>query len=333
MASSACQCGNPLACVCFAQTPCRNDFCFDQYSTPNPQNTWQNSYVQPLPQAFMTPAPAFNRAPPFNPTPAFTQMPGFNSPPAFNTTQSIPQPLSWQHTSPAAFSMAVPPPSRAPFVDVTNTINSAAPPASRQRKKRKAPTGSESSPSRRRVDPAPTGPAVFGVGPSTASAAAAAASDYVSHPSLPSANLGSLVNKPATSGAAATDVWFFIRGVDTPVAPEKLPEPQPSDMEETRLDKKVFPYLACRFCPVEKWTTWKNVEGQTASIRHHLETVHGRVWREIVYHRHLKGWETIGTSPTLAPGEREEFSLPVFYEKLAKWIAVDDQFFFSLLML
>ncbi|KAJ6597892.1 hypothetical protein B0H10DRAFT_1959644 [Mycena sp. CBHHK59/15] len=204
MASSACQCGNPLACVCFAQTPRRNDFCFDQYSTPNPQNTWQNSYVQPLPQAFMTPAPAFNRAPPFDPTPAFTQMPGFNSPPAFNTTQSIPQPLPG-NILPLLHSVWLFRPISAPFVDVTNTINSAAPPASRQRKKRKAPTGSESSRSRRRVDPAPTGPAVFGVGPSTASAAA---SDSVSHPSLPSANLGSLVNKPATLGAAATDVWF-----------------------------------------------------------------------------------------------------------------------------
>lgn len=44
-----------------------------------------------------------------------------------------------------------------------------------------------------------------------------------------------------------------------------------------------------------------------------------------MFHRHLKGWETIGTLTDHAPGEREEFSLPVFYEKLAKWIAVDDQ--------
>ena len=47
--------------------------------------------------------------------------------------------------------------------------------------------------------------------------------------------------------------------------------------------------------------------------------------------KQLKGWETIGASTKPAPGEREEFSLPGFYERLVKWIAVDDQACFSVL--
>ncbi|KAF7330238.1 putative AC transposase [Mycena venus] len=307
MASPVCQCGNPLACNCFVQTPRRNDFHHDMYSTPSSREAWHamNPPFAHLPQTpFMTPNPAFNPAPAFHPAPSFGQQFGF------------------QNTFPATFNTAVPPPSqpRVPFVDATNTINSAAATA-QQKRKRTNDIGNRRT--RRRVDPR-TEPAVFGVGPSTTFAAAAAtASESVSHPGLPQANLGSLIDKPTTSGAAATDVWFFVRGAHTDVAPNVLPPL--SEMVPIRPDKKEFSHLSCRFCPLEKWTTWKNVEGQTASIRHHLKTTHTKVWKELVFLKKLKGYETLGAANNQDPGEREEFSIPVFYDKLAKWIAVDDQ--------
>ena len=74
------------------------------------------------------------------------------------------------------------------------------------------------------------------------------------------------------------------------------------------------------------WTTWKNVEGQTASIRQHLRGKHGKVWRDVVVLRQLKGWKEVG-AVTLEdePREWEPFSLAGFYERLVKWVAVDDQ--------
>jgi hypothetical protein len=82
-------------------------------------------------------------------------------------------------------------------------------------------------------------------------------------------------------------------------------------------------YLYC--IRLEKWSTWKNVDGQTTAIQNHLKVEHGKVWRELILLKQLKGWETIGASTQTAPGEREEFSIPGFYDRLVKWIAVDDQ--------
>lgn len=75
----------------------------------------------------------------------------------------------------------------------------------------------------------------------------------------------------------------------------------------------------------DDWTTWKNVEGQTTAIRNHLKT-HDKLWSDLVLLKQLKGWDRMGTSNKNSPsGEREAFSLPGFYERLVKWIAVDDQ--------
>jgi hypothetical protein len=77
----------------------------------------------------------------------------------------------------------------------------------------------------------------------------------------------------------------------------------------------------------DEWTTWKNVEGQTTAIRNHLKSQsHEKVWHDMVLLKQLKGWETLGTSNKNSPsGEHEPFSLPGFYNRLVKWIAVDDQ--------
>lgn len=51
-----------------------------------------------------------------------------------------------------------------------------------------------------------------------------------------------------------------------------------------------------------------------------------KIWRDMVLLKQLKGWETLGTSNKETPsGDREPFSIPGMYERLVKWIAVDDQ--------
>lgn len=72
-----------------------------------------------------------------------------------------------------------------------------------------------------------------------------------------------------------------------------------------------------------QWTTWKNVSGQTSAIRSHLKEKHYRTWRELVMLNQLKGWTDI--SKECPEDEREAFSLQGFYERLLRWIAVDDQ--------
>ncbi|KAJ7834015.1 hypothetical protein B0H13DRAFT_2110220 [Mycena leptocephala] len=79
------------------------------------------------------------------------------------------------------------------------------------------------------------------------------------------------------------------------------------------------------FLRLKNWSAWKNVNGQTKAIRRHLQSEHGKVWKDMVLLKQLKNWETLEASTTQAPDEREEFSLPGLYESLVKWIAVDDQ--------
>ncbi|KAJ7498432.1 hypothetical protein B0H11DRAFT_1909471 [Mycena galericulata] len=83
-------------------------------------------------------------------------------------------------------------------------------------------------------------------------------------------------------------------------------------MVPIRPDKKEFSHLSYRFCPLVKWTKWKNVERQTASIRHHLKTTHTKVRKELVFLKKPKGYETVETTTNQAPSEWEEFSVPVF---------------------
>ncbi|KAJ7190455.1 hypothetical protein GGX14DRAFT_579832 [Mycena pura] len=184
MNSSQCQCGNPQACTCFSQTPRRNNY-YDAYQSPGPQGHWPspNPYYGPIPpQAFVSMSSA-----------------------ALNSVPLVAhENFAFQNTFPASFDYAAPT-SRTPFVDTTNTTNTAAAPTRGKRKRR---GGAQSAParSRRRVDADsvdPLGPShVHGAGPSTSSsAAAAAASESVSHPSIPATNRGSLLDKPtATSG-------------------------------------------------------------------------------------------------------------------------------------
>ncbi|KAJ6597887.1 hypothetical protein B0H10DRAFT_1959640 [Mycena sp. CBHHK59/15] len=311
MAAQFCQCGNPQACICY-QTPRRPDFHLYNPFPPTPQAAWPGVYFPPGPP----------------------QGPNFMSGQDFNASPSFPQNYSFQHTFPTSFNTAVPSQghstSRTPLGNVTNAANVV--PAATQRPKRKRRSqnqDAEPSRSRRRTDssPAPNAPSVYGVGPSAAAAdAGERASESVFHPSLvniPGVDFGSLLDKRTSSSASATDVWYFVRGVHT----DAKPATPLSEIEMTpkRPDRKEFSHVACRFCPLDKWRTWKNVDGQTSVIRDHLKADHYRVWVDVVFHKKLKGWNTIGASRKAAAGEHEEFSLPGFYDRLAKWIAVDDQ--------
>ncbi|KAJ7303017.1 hypothetical protein DFH08DRAFT_986961 [Mycena albidolilacea] len=111
--------------------------------------------------------------------------------------------------------------SRVALGDTTNHINTAAPPKRTAKRKRKVPANTESN-SRRRLDndPDTEAPAIFGVGPSTASAdAASAASKNVFHPAfanIPGLNLGSRLTKSDKNTAGASDVGYFVRGMGNP---------------------------------------------------------------------------------------------------------------------
>ena len=82
------------------------------------------------------------------------------------------------------------------------------------------------------------------------------------------------------------------------------------------------------FRPDEWQEPWSNKNAQSDLIRKHLTLKHGKLYREIVVLKKLKNWETIHQFATREKPPREPFSLPGFYERLIKWIAVDDQVFF-----
>jgi hypothetical protein len=80
----------------------------------------------------------------------------------------------------------------------------------------------------------------------------------------------------------------------------------------------------------DKWKVWRNVHGQTSAIRNHLKEEHEMLWRDVVVLEKLKGWKDVGNSPSYSESGRtrngsEKFTIEGFYERLLRWIAVDDQ--------
>lgn len=69
---------------------------------------------------------------------------------------------------------------------------------------------------------------------------------------------------------------------------------------------------------------WRNISGQTSCVRNHLKNAHEAMWLQIVILQELKGWRDAGCLNSNHQN-REPFSLTGFYERLLKWIAVDDQ--------
>ncbi|KAJ7704561.1 hypothetical protein B0H17DRAFT_1126873 [Mycena rosella] len=160
MVSPFCRCGNPNACTCFAQTPPRSDFYHNTFASASPQAAWtptpQPQYYPPMPPQAFTPTPAFNTGLPFLRDFMFHHF----SPATFNSTTPAPAPSS------AA---------RAPLGNATNTVNSSTALQLRRKRKRGAPA-EPAARTRRHVDSgaALDGPAVFGVGPSSAAGICAA---------------------------------------------------------------------------------------------------------------------------------------------------------------
>ena len=73
-----------------------------------------------------------------------------------------------------------------------------------------------------------------------------------------------------------------------------------------------------------KWQTWKNKYPQSDTIREHMALHHSKAWRKIIVLNKLKGWETIDL-PTIGKNNQEPFSLEGFYQRLVRWVSVDDQ--------
>ncbi|KAJ7790833.1 hypothetical protein B0H14DRAFT_2625605 [Mycena olivaceomarginata] len=196
-----------------------------------------------------------------------------------------------------------PAPIRTALGDAMNTNTAATRPT---RKKRKRTEKNSEANTRRRLNNelGVDAPAVFGVGPLSAG--------------------GRRFCGRIGRYSPPFHVWYFIRGVHSDTKPESLPE---REVISTKRPGKEFSHLACRLCTGDEWTTWKNVKGQTTAIHNHLKSQsHEKVWHDIVLLKQLKGWETLGTSNKNSPsGEHEPFSLPGFYNRLVKWIAVDDQ--------
>lgn len=82
----------------------------------------------------------------------------------------------------------------------------------------------------------------------------------------------------------------------------------------------------------------------TQTIREHLSSKHSEVWQNIVFVEKLKGWnkmkapagssDTTSSSPShLLESEvpKSTFTLEGFYERLARWIVVDDQVSYHLI--
>ncbi|KAF4618018.1 hypothetical protein D9613_012860 [Agrocybe pediades] len=197
------------------------------------------------------------------------------------------------------------------------------------KRKRSDRTVMEKAPAKRarRKQPAPervpndeidvTTGTVPGVGPS-------------SHPSAPVSHPKPLLNyspiskkkQKKPSNQVATDVWYFMRPLET----REHPADEPIANVQPTTTKPKSPFVGCRLCPFSRWTVWRNMNGIADTIRAHLSSKHGHEWQKIVVLEQLKGWEEISCEDSMRSSKtKESFTLDGFLERLARWIAVDDQ--------
>ncbi|KAF8901531.1 hypothetical protein CPB84DRAFT_1777550 [Gymnopilus junonius] len=171
-------------------------------------------------------------------------------------------------------------------------------------------------------------PAVPGAGPQLAIPGSHTpdASDQFVQSRGPSSSLGTLFESAAgPNHATATDIYYFVRGLKSAEYPAVAPSKEKQSLE--RPNMKEYSHLGCILCPFDvKWTTWKNVGGQSNTIRHHFKKEHFKTWADVVILKKLKGWrEILRDSRRGEPAQRESFNLEGFYDRLTKWVAVDDQ--------
>lgn len=133
-------------------------------------------------------------------------------------------------------------------------------------------------------------------------------------------NFSSLVETSTSCTTGATDVWYFVQGVNSktkPVQSQPLKNNKVSKSSQV-LKNLHFQHVNCASmctmlifflqdsvtildCKDNDWTSWKNVEGQTDTIHNHLKKAHGKYWHEVVLLKQLKGWTTFGTSNKASP--------------------------------
>ena len=80
---------------------------------------------------------------------------------------------------------------------------------------------------------------------------------------------------------------------------------------------------------MEDRSTWKNNGSATSTIRKHLQRYHETEWVNTVQHKKLKGHiepheQHNGTGGD-SPAQEAPFTVAGFYERLIRWIIVDDQ--------
>lgn len=176
-------------------------------------------------------------APPHNPYHTFTAAP------ATSTANQLHPPSGSGSTSGY----------RAPLSDTTtSTVNNVAPAngsrqnTSKKRKRNNPASGTTKKPSS--TSTSLVRPAIPGVGPQTA----AMDTPAMIHPALPPCrrdpvNFESLLPKSTNApGYAATDVWYFVRGIEA--AEKPLIAPSNKAVSKQQPDCTKYPSLLCRFC-------------------------------------------------------------------------------------
>lgn len=139
--------------------------------------------------------------------------------------------------------------------------------------------------------------------------------------------------KQSSAKDDASDVWRFMRALDTDVEPLVKPAPE---SEQILLRKPKSKFVGCILCTYvyfvlslyivvsnaqyrNKWQTWKLGDGRTKSLRDHLRGHHNPLWTSICRAEGLKGWDKMPQAAV------EPFSHSVFLQHLLEWIASDDQ--------
>ncbi|CDO72222.1 hypothetical protein BN946_scf184970.g74 [Trametes cinnabarina] len=126
--------------------------------------------------------------------------------------------------------------------------------------------------------------------------------------------------KSASTKRDATDVYYFIRGLDTKEEPAQRPD---KASEPVLTENPKTQWVGCKACK-KTWQTWHNSAGITSTVRRHLTKEHTKLYHAAVEILGLKGR---ATAPQTASEEveKEPFSVQGFEKKLVRWAAVDDQ--------
>ncbi|KAF8976265.1 hypothetical protein BDQ17DRAFT_1417801 [Cyathus striatus] len=109
------------------------------------------------------------------------------------------------------------------------------------------------------------------------------------------------VSSPTTHNvdkSSATDVWYFLRPLDTDKKPAVLPD---AESEPRLWNKPSSAFVGCKLCK-ESWKTFRLADSMTSCIRRHLKSVHDVTWENAVAELRLKGAKEKGKGKEIASG-------------------------------